>query len=120
VADIVAFDIYTVNYQGYQPWIPMFLPQARQVVNQRTPEAKVWLVNQGFGADKLATPSGDQFHRQVMEGIEYGSIDGLVAFLWDRTWDGRFLDFYGDLRSSDSLRAAFRHCAGIMQSRVRY
>jgi hypothetical protein len=106
VCDVVAFDIYTVNTQGYQPWIPYYLPGARDVVAQRTPGTPIWLVAQAFSAGHLLAPSGGELVRQIREGVRYGGIRGVVAFLWDRTWQDRFLDFRMDLRSSADMRRA--------------
>ena len=106
VADVAAFDIYAVNTQGYQPWIQRFLPDARSVVERRSPETDVWLIGQGFGEGRLVLPTAAQFTRQVEDAARYGGVDGVVSFVWDQHFQGRFPEFGGDLRSSPELRGA--------------
>ncbi len=106
VADVVAFDIYSVSVHGYQPWIPYFLPGAARVVNDRTPGRPVWLVAQGFANGRLTTPSPSDLVRQVQEAVRHGGVEGTLTFLWDKTWDDRFPEFSSDLRSEPELQGA--------------
>jgi len=115
VADIAAFDIYPVNYQGYNPWIPRFLPSAAETARRVAPDAEVWLVAQGFGEGALVQPTASQFVQQVREATELGGAEGVVSFVWDRHYQDRFPHFAGDLKSSPELCKALRQARRLLR-----
>jgi hypothetical protein len=85
IADVLIMNWYPVRIsQGYVPDAAKWFPRVRSIVNSVTPNTKLWVMAQAFGASSFdqRMPTATELEREVGEAIRYAKVDGLAFHTW--------------------------------------